>query len=204
MRVASLLCESLLLRDGCQTRYSFKYRPTDQQVVLKVTDDKTVLKFKTDQANDVKYIERLNQAFFRLMSAAEPTADLLAQPGLDLIYLHNTTFNQTFPLNFNYIVYYRLYFCILCVLVQKRRNQNQRPQKVAGQKSVADKATPVGFFLFLFSTGTIGRFYITIIQTRIHTIHSFTRTETLGCSSRRPTLRWSLDWRLSATSTRNR
>ncbi len=128
-----------------QTRYSFKYRPDDQQIVLKVTDDRVVrfptrsvddgvawrccwigrlsicvvyilyacvnvcvcvclcvcvhdlkrqvacirviwflqvYKFKTDQANELKYVERLNQAFFRLMSSSHPTADLVAPPGM--------------------------------------------------------------------------------------------------------------------------
>jgi hypothetical protein len=102
-----------------QTRYSFKYRPADQQIVLKVTDDRVVrvpplnvwtkvlrgevgvtgescmcvfargygcgqiYKFKTDQANELKYVERLNQAFFRLMSSSHPTVDLVAPPGMD-------------------------------------------------------------------------------------------------------------------------
>ena len=41
-----------------QTRYTVKYRHTDGKVVLKVTDDTTCLKFKTDQAQDVKVRDR--------------------------------------------------------------------------------------------------------------------------------------------------
>ena len=36
-----------------------------------------LFKFKTDQANDMKLIEKLNKAFCCLMSAPQPTVDLL-------------------------------------------------------------------------------------------------------------------------------
>ena len=34
-------------------------------------------KFKTDQADDINYVDKLNQAFVRLMSAPVPSVDLL-------------------------------------------------------------------------------------------------------------------------------
>ncbi|CAI9091220.1 OLC1v1026185C1 [Oldenlandia corymbosa var. corymbosa] len=65
-----------LFRDDPEkTRYSMKYRHCDGQLVLKVTDDKQCLKFKTDQAQDAKKMEKLNNIFFTLM-ARGPEADM--------------------------------------------------------------------------------------------------------------------------------
>ncbi|EPS67884.1 hypothetical protein M569_06886 [Genlisea aurea] len=58
-----------------KTRYSMKYRHCDGKLVLKVTDDKKCLKFKTDQAQDAKKMEKLNNIFFTLMSRG-PDADI--------------------------------------------------------------------------------------------------------------------------------
>ncbi|KAB5568303.1 hypothetical protein DKX38_002096 [Salix brachista] len=52
----------------CKTRYVMKYRHCDGKLVLKVTDNKECLKFKTDQAQDAKKMEKLNSLFFTLMS----------------------------------------------------------------------------------------------------------------------------------------
>ncbi|KAF9686887.1 hypothetical protein SADUNF_Sadunf02G0036600 [Salix dunnii] len=83
------------------TRYVMKYRHCDGKLVLKVTDNKEIhviesvlrfymdwisevahrlfeiecLKFKTDQAQDAKKMEKLNNLFFTLMSRG-PDADL--------------------------------------------------------------------------------------------------------------------------------
>mmetsp|Transcript_101588 Transcript_101588/g.326500 ORF Transcript_101588/g.326500 Transcript_101588/m.326500 type:complete len:107 (+) Transcript_101588:83-403(+) len=48
-----------------RTRYLVTYRHCDAKVILKVTDDKAVLKFKTDQLADNKKVERFSQAFAR-------------------------------------------------------------------------------------------------------------------------------------------
>eukprot|EP01006_Ploeotia_vitrea_P019266 TRINITY_DN51439_c0_g1_i2.p1 TRINITY_DN51439_c0_g1~~TRINITY_DN51439_c0_g1_i2.p1 ORF type:complete len:123 (+),score=61.30 TRINITY_DN51439_c0_g1_i2:24-371(+) len=61
--------EALFLRRPDRTRYTFKYRHVDSQLVLKVTDDYTCLKYKTDQASDMKRVEKLNNLFLRLMSS---------------------------------------------------------------------------------------------------------------------------------------
>ncbi|KAI5666981.1 hypothetical protein M9H77_16834 [Catharanthus roseus] len=58
-----------------QTRYSIKYRHSDGKLVLKVTDNKECIKFKTDQAQDAKKMEKLNNIFFTLM-ARGPEADV--------------------------------------------------------------------------------------------------------------------------------
>ncbi|MBA0680681.1 hypothetical protein Goari_012368, partial [Gossypium aridum] len=50
------------------TRYCMKYRHCDGKLVLKVTDNKECLKFKTDQAQEAKKMEKLNNIFFTLMA----------------------------------------------------------------------------------------------------------------------------------------
>ncbi|KAJ6684988.1 SIGNAL RECOGNITION PARTICLE 9 KDA PROTEIN [Salix purpurea] len=89
----------LFRADPDSTRYVMKYRHCDGKLVLKVTDNKehsyshlasfphcndspsglpqpsTCLKFKTDQAQDAKKMEKLNSLFFTLMSRG-PDADL--------------------------------------------------------------------------------------------------------------------------------
>mmetsp|Transcript_24762 Transcript_24762/g.40765 ORF Transcript_24762/g.40765 Transcript_24762/m.40765 type:complete len:160 (+) Transcript_24762:66-545(+) len=60
--------ESLFLADPQNTRYVIKYRHVDSKLVLKVTDNKVCLKYRTDQASDLKKVEKLNNLFFRLMT----------------------------------------------------------------------------------------------------------------------------------------
>ncbi|XP_076934015.1 signal recognition particle 9 kDa protein-like [Bidens hawaiensis] len=62
------------------TRYVMKYRHSDAKLVLKVTDDKQCLKYKTDQAQDAKKMEKLNNIFFTLM-ARGPEADITEVTG---------------------------------------------------------------------------------------------------------------------------
>ncbi|XP_028124451.1 signal recognition particle 9 kDa protein-like isoform X4 [Camellia sinensis] len=47
------------------TRYVMKYRHCDGKLVLKVTDNR---EFKTDQAQEAKKMEKLNNIFFTLMA----------------------------------------------------------------------------------------------------------------------------------------
>ena len=54
------------------TRYTLKYRHTDGKVVLKVTNDRQCLKYLTDQAGDVKRIEKLNNLFVTYMCGQDP------------------------------------------------------------------------------------------------------------------------------------
>ncbi|XP_031123086.1 signal recognition particle 9 kDa protein-like [Ipomoea triloba] len=58
----------LFRADPEKTRYVMKYRHSDGKLVLKVTDDKECIKFKTDQAQDAKKMEKLNNIFFTLMA----------------------------------------------------------------------------------------------------------------------------------------
>ncbi|KAI3668078.1 hypothetical protein L6452_43153 [Arctium lappa] len=63
-----------------KTRYVMKYRHSEGKLVLKVTDDKECLKFKTDQAQDAKKMEKLNNIFFTLM-ARGPEVDITEVTG---------------------------------------------------------------------------------------------------------------------------
>lgn len=66
----------LFRTDPVATRYVMKYRHCDGKLVLKVTDDKVCLKFKTDQAQDLRKMEKLNNTFFSMM-ARGPDAEVL-------------------------------------------------------------------------------------------------------------------------------
>ncbi|KAG6725460.1 hypothetical protein I3842_02G033200 [Carya illinoinensis] len=66
----------LFRADPDSTRYVMKYRNCDGKLVLKVTDNRECLKFKTDQAQDAKKMEKLNNIFFTLM-ARGPDAFIL-------------------------------------------------------------------------------------------------------------------------------
>ncbi|XP_050235890.1 signal recognition particle 9 kDa protein [Mercurialis annua] len=71
---------TLFRADPDSTRYVMKYRHCDGKLVLKVTDNKECLKFKTDQAQEAKKMEKLNNIFFTLMSRG-PDADVAEVTG---------------------------------------------------------------------------------------------------------------------------
>ncbi|KAK7277575.1 hypothetical protein RJT34_22590 [Clitoria ternatea] len=56
-------------------RYVIKNRHSDGKLVLKVTDNRQCLKYKTYQAQEAKKMEKLNNIFFTLMSRG-PEVDL--------------------------------------------------------------------------------------------------------------------------------
>eukprot|EP00793_Prasinoderma_coloniale_P002648 PRCOL_00002130-RA len=69
-------------RNPLKTRYSIKYRHCEGLLVVKITDDETVLKYKTDQLQDLKRLEKLNNLMFTLMALGEvPPEDELAASG---------------------------------------------------------------------------------------------------------------------------
>ncbi|KAL2540648.1 Signal recognition particle 9 kDa protein [Abeliophyllum distichum] len=74
----------LFRADPEKTRYGMKYRHCDGKLVLKVTDDKECIKFKTDQAQDAKKMEKLNNIFFTLM-ARGPEAEISEVSGKDQV-----------------------------------------------------------------------------------------------------------------------
>ncbi|KAK7245398.1 hypothetical protein RIF29_40240 [Crotalaria pallida] len=72
----------LFRADPHSTRYVMKYRHCDGKLVLKVTDNQQCLKYKTDQAQEAKKMEKLNNIFFTLM-ARGPDVDLSEVTGKD-------------------------------------------------------------------------------------------------------------------------
>ncbi|GFR47921.1 hypothetical protein Agub_g9723 [Astrephomene gubernaculifera] len=58
-----------------ETRYSIKFRHSEGKLVLKVTDDRTCLKYKTDQQVDLRKLERITSIFFPLMACGELPAE---------------------------------------------------------------------------------------------------------------------------------
>lgn len=64
--------KELFVADPGNVRYTIKYRACDAKLELKVTDDKTCLKFKTDQQSDVKKMENFNTWFFEQTTNKRP------------------------------------------------------------------------------------------------------------------------------------
>uniref|UniRef100_A0AAY5KTR8 Signal recognition particle 9 kDa protein n=1 Tax=Esox lucius TaxID=8010 RepID=A0AAY5KTR8_ESOLU len=57
-----------------EVRVVLKYRHCDGNLCIKVTDDAVCLQYKTDQAQDVKKIEKLHGKLMRLMVSKESGA----------------------------------------------------------------------------------------------------------------------------------
>ncbi|KAF7645387.1 hypothetical protein LDENG_00205500 [Lucifuga dentata] len=62
--------EKLYLTDPMKVRVVLKYRHCDSNLCIKVTDNIVCLQYKTDQAQDVKKIEKLHGKLMRLMKLA--------------------------------------------------------------------------------------------------------------------------------------
>ncbi|KAF9420056.1 hypothetical protein BGZ94_009235 [Podila epigama] len=75
------------------TRYVAKYRHTDGKLVLKVTDDRTCFKYKTDQLQDLNKFERLNRSLMAKMHNRAPPAisESTLVPGSASSAPHSTT-----------------------------------------------------------------------------------------------------------------
>ncbi|KAF3702554.1 Signal recognition particle 9 kDa protein [Channa argus] len=63
--------EKLYLTDPMKVRVVLKYRHCDGNLCIKVTDNAVCLQYKTDQAQDVKKIEKLHGKLMRLMVSKE-------------------------------------------------------------------------------------------------------------------------------------
>ncbi|CAI2188732.1 8413_t:CDS:2 [Funneliformis geosporum] len=59
--------EELYQNSPKATRYVTSWRYSEGKLILKVTDNFTVLKYKTDQASDLKKFERLNRSLMLKM-----------------------------------------------------------------------------------------------------------------------------------------
>jgi signal recognition particle subunit SRP9 len=64
---------SLFLSNPSKTRYSMKFRPGDRELTLRVTDDASCLKYRTNSSSDWKQIELFNNLFYRLMTSDDPS-----------------------------------------------------------------------------------------------------------------------------------
>eukprot|EP00890_Picochlorum_soloecismus_P001288 jgi/Picsp_1/215/NSC_00214-R1_signal recognition particle 9 kda protein len=67
--------EDLYKSNPLKTRYVMKYRHCDGKLVVKVTDDRTCLQYKTDQIADFKKLQKLNMKFFHLMATGVAPAE---------------------------------------------------------------------------------------------------------------------------------
>ncbi|RHZ84995.1 hypothetical protein Glove_74g19 [Diversispora epigaea] len=66
--------EQLYLNSPKETRYVTSWLHSQGQLVLKVTDNFRVLKYKTDQAADLKKFERLNKSMIlKMQNRKEPS-----------------------------------------------------------------------------------------------------------------------------------
>ncbi|KAF9145287.1 hypothetical protein BGX30_009715 [Mortierella sp. GBA39] len=72
--------EELYLLSPKTTRYVAKYRHVEGKLVLKVTDDRTCFKYKTDQMQDLNKFERLNRSLMAKMHNRAPTQESSAGP----------------------------------------------------------------------------------------------------------------------------
>ncbi len=63
---------ALFLSRPDKTRYSMKFRPCDSELTLRVTDDDSSLKYRTNAAAEWKQIEKFNSLFYKLMSSEDP------------------------------------------------------------------------------------------------------------------------------------
>ena len=66
--------EKLYVEHPDHTRYVVKYRHVDGKLELKVTNDRVCLKFVTDQQQDLKRIDKLNNLFLTYMCGKDPYA----------------------------------------------------------------------------------------------------------------------------------
>eukprot|EP00940_MAST-03C_sp_MAST-3C-sp2_P001885 g1885.t1 len=62
--------KKMIAKTPKKTRYTMKYRHKDQDLVLKVTDDVTCVKYKTDQEIGVKRMTQLNDWAIAFMTKA--------------------------------------------------------------------------------------------------------------------------------------
>ncbi|XP_003387628.1 PREDICTED: signal recognition particle 9 kDa protein-like [Amphimedon queenslandica] len=65
--------ERLYQQNPWKVRFIVKYRHCSGSLVLKATDDNVCIKYRTDQLQDVKKLERLNNTLLRHMIAKVPT-----------------------------------------------------------------------------------------------------------------------------------
>uniref|UniRef100_A0A6S8A899 Signal recognition particle 9 kDa protein n=1 Tax=Aplanochytrium stocchinoi TaxID=215587 RepID=A0A6S8A899_9STRA len=71
----SYRAKELFVSQPEKVRYTFKYRHVDSSLVLKVTDNRVCLKYKTDKLADVNKMDKLNTWFFEQSTNTSPTLE---------------------------------------------------------------------------------------------------------------------------------
>lgn len=61
--------EALYVKNPNKVRFVVKYRNCDGKLILKVTDNIVCLKYRTEHAQDLKKLEKLNSVLMRLVCA---------------------------------------------------------------------------------------------------------------------------------------
>lgn len=67
----SQAAETLYLENPLHCRLVMKYRHQDGQLVVKCTDDKVCLLYRTENSQDIKRIEKLSSQMMRHMASSE-------------------------------------------------------------------------------------------------------------------------------------
>ena len=65
--------QKLYEQDPARCRYTIQYHHRQSAAVMKVTDDKVCVKYKTEDYDIVRQMERLNNWFFTKMVGRDPT-----------------------------------------------------------------------------------------------------------------------------------
>ncbi|XP_005097009.1 signal recognition particle 9 kDa protein [Aplysia californica] len=63
--------ERLYLNDPMKCRFVTSYRHTDGKLMVKITDDKVCLQYRSEHAQDVKKLEKLTSHLMRHMASKE-------------------------------------------------------------------------------------------------------------------------------------
>lgn len=66
-----MAAERLYLQDPIKARYSFKYDHSSASLVLKMTDNVVCLQYKSEDAQDVKRMEKFVNNLMRHMASKE-------------------------------------------------------------------------------------------------------------------------------------
>ncbi|KAK9695382.1 hypothetical protein K7432_012978 [Basidiobolus ranarum] len=77
--------EEMYQNSPSETRYVSSYRHCDGKLVLKVTDNRSCIKFATDQLNDLKKFDRLNHSLMsKMLNVKEISSEMkVDQPSVN-------------------------------------------------------------------------------------------------------------------------
>eukprot|EP01056_Protomagalhaensia_sp_Gyna25_P005920 Protomagalhaensia_sp_Gyna_25__5919@NODE_900_length_2441_cov_49_981682_g710_i0_p2_GENE_NODE_900_length_2441_cov_49_981682_g710_i0NODE_900_length_2441_cov_49_981682_g710_i0_p2_ORF_typecomplete_len111_score11_96SRP921/PF05486_12/2_9e18_NODE_900_length_2441_cov_49_981682_g710_i0529861 len=98
-----LAVKHLYFNEPFKTRYEIKHRPSDGDVILKVTDDVTCLKFRAQSTQHVKKMDALTSKFMAWSvlpspSSMEDLEDPMSRVDLEVVTKRSTSLNKKKPL----------------------------------------------------------------------------------------------------------